>query len=553
MRGLFRHGAVGTVVLGVVGGLLAAAPAFAASSWSTTTHLPAPRASLGAATLGTSIYAAGGYGVPSGGGPVTAMATVWAFTPGSGTWAARAAMPVARAEFALVATGGKLYAIGGRGASGSLLTEVDRYDPASNSWTPVAPLPTGVDGPPAAVGNNGDIYIPQEQPNSAGDAWVLHALVYDPSANTWTQTADTPTTYGGSLETAATGADGRIYAMGRGTSFAFNPSTGAWQPLAADIGERFQIGSTTTYARRAPNGRFYLVGGSGVDGTDNEPTGFTEVYNPATNQWTLGKEAPAQTADPATAMAGGKLYSIGGYQAAPWVIVDEVDVLSFADTQAPTVSTPSLLIDYFTQAYTTTVPVKLSFLPHDNTDVSGTHWQRAIDGGAYTDPQYPWWSSHMSIDDTGVRPGHSYRYRVAVTDDVGNVSAWQPSVQFSPAEVQETAPGLTYTGSWTSHSDSTANGGHWKSSATAGASVSYTFTGHDVGWVPGPCATPSCGVVKVIVDGVNHGTVDLTPYAPYGLAHYIAYTEAWPANGTHTIKLVQQSGSAGLDSFVTLR
>ncbi|HET6848828.1 MAG TPA: hypothetical protein VFH74_08205 [Gaiellales bacterium] len=60
-------------------------------------------------------------------------------------------------------------------------------------------------------------------------------------------------------------------------------------------------------------------------------------------------------------------------------------------------------------------------------------------------------------------------------------------------------------------------------------------------------------MIKVIVDGVDRGNVDLTPYADFGVAHYIMYTQSWPANRTHTIKLVAQSGTAGLDAFLTLR
>ena len=48
---------------------------------------------------------------------------------------------------------GKFYVVGGRGASNSA-TALEVYNPSSNTWSPLAPMPTGRSGIAAAVVNN---------------------------------------------------------------------------------------------------------------------------------------------------------------------------------------------------------------------------------------------------------------------------------------------------------------------------------------------------------------------------------------------------------------
>ena len=49
-------------------------------------------------------------------------------------------MAVARFAHGVAALDGKLYAVGGR--NDGLLSSVERYDPAANSWEAVAPMAT---------------------------------------------------------------------------------------------------------------------------------------------------------------------------------------------------------------------------------------------------------------------------------------------------------------------------------------------------------------------------------------------------------------------------
>src|SRR5947208_2537048 len=55
-------------------------------------------------------------------------------------WVPLAPLNVARQEVAVAEAGGKVYVIGGIG-NGIVLSSVERYDPVTNSWRFVAPLP----------------------------------------------------------------------------------------------------------------------------------------------------------------------------------------------------------------------------------------------------------------------------------------------------------------------------------------------------------------------------------------------------------------------------
>src|SRR5439155_601932 len=78
------------------------------------------------------------------------------YDPASNTWTTKAPMPTARCGLAAAAVGGKIYAIGGGNDNGNL-NVVEEYDPASNTWTTKAPMPTARFAlPAAAVG--GKIY-----------------------------------------------------------------------------------------------------------------------------------------------------------------------------------------------------------------------------------------------------------------------------------------------------------------------------------------------------------------------------------------------------------
>jgi hypothetical protein len=106
---------------------------FDGSAWS-----PAPRLPLGldhtsAATLGDHVYVAGGHSF--------GRDSPRLFRREGGSWTELAQMRHARGGHALLAAGGRLYAIGGNTAFGTNVGPAEVYDPASGSWTDLPSLP----------------------------------------------------------------------------------------------------------------------------------------------------------------------------------------------------------------------------------------------------------------------------------------------------------------------------------------------------------------------------------------------------------------------------
>ena len=135
----------------------AALPAVAAAqtplgSWTTGTALPTPRSEDSVAALGGTIYVAGGY-VPAGPNPVVLEASghadvdgslVQAYDVGAGTWSTRASLPRGLNHIGIVGFGGRLYTFGGFDQQNrDAVSDANVYDPATDRWTRIAPVPTG--------------------------------------------------------------------------------------------------------------------------------------------------------------------------------------------------------------------------------------------------------------------------------------------------------------------------------------------------------------------------------------------------------------------------
>ncbi len=159
-------------------------------------------------------------------------------TPIISGWSSRGALPVPRADHALVSLGGQLYAIGGY--SGSTLARVDRYDPASNTWTRRSDMQSAR-REFAAGALNGKIYVAcgmsWSNPNAV--TYVTSTEEYDPAADTWTTRAPCPmdpavNSVYPNVNIAGAVANGRLYVI------VFNVATAGfyltWEPF--DWGRR---------------------------------------------------------------------------------------------------------------------------------------------------------------------------------------------------------------------------------------------------------------------------------------------------------------------------
>lgn len=286
----------------------------AGSQWDRVADLPTPRIVPGAATANGVVYAVGGLFDAY-------VANVDAFDPATNTWTPRAPMPTVRGEIGVGVVNGVLYAVGGNNGSGydvtTLRATVEAYDPATNTWTTRAPMPTPraglavvvVDGVIYAIG--GIACRPPEGESCVASSPVgLVATVeaYDPATNSWTTKASMPTPRA-YLGAAAIG--GVIYAAGGqgdaslfiGDVEAYNPSLDTWTVRAPLPTRRLGLGAEVV------NGQLYAIGGYGAGYFEGRTV---EAYDAASDTWTALPPMPVGRWFLATTVLNGVIYVIGG-------------------------------------------------------------------------------------------------------------------------------------------------------------------------------------------------------------------------------------------------
>ncbi|MGH7786421.1 MAG: Kelch repeat-containing protein, partial [Candidatus Binatia bacterium] len=154
--------------------------------WTAVAPLPAPRGALAVAVRDGLLYASGGSG------PGGSVAEHSVYDPQTDRWSPLAALPTPRNHLASVALGDYVYVIGGRsdGGGNANSAALDRYDPATDTWDALAPMPTARSGHAAAV-LDGLIVVMGGEVNSANPPNFVFDQVerYDPALDEWTTLA----------------------------------------------------------------------------------------------------------------------------------------------------------------------------------------------------------------------------------------------------------------------------------------------------------------------------------------------------------------------------
>jgi N-acetylneuraminic acid mutarotase len=305
----------------------------AGDTWTQKADLPQARFVLSASTVNGKIYAIGGSSILHGPG----LSRVDEYDPRTDTWTTKAPMPTARQWLSTSAVNGKIYAIGGTPRTFQpALSTVEEYDPATDTWVEKAPMLTSrfilstsaVDGKIYAIGGllrttpSGP-----ETPSSAVEA-------YDPATDTWTQKAPMPTPR---VALSTSVVNGKIYAIGGiygngGALFRtveeYDPATDTWTTKTPMPTARAIFLSSSVV-----NGIIYVIGG--VRG--ETALSKVEAYDPAIDTWTEKTSMPEAKAMFATSVVGGKIYAIGGNNAGHGAVMSTVYEYD---------ATPPLVVDF---------------------------------------------------------------------------------------------------------------------------------------------------------------------------------------------------------------
>jgi N-acetylneuraminic acid mutarotase len=225
----------------------------------------------------------------------------------SGTWVLKTPKPELTNEAAAVTINGELYAPGGSKQSKSM-TRLDVYDPVSDRWRTLAPLPQPLDHLGVAVVNNKlytaggfDSTIHQ----NASDAF----LEYDPATDAWRRLPPMPAALG-ALGVAVL--NGKIHVMGgrerdhkvAASHWVFDPATERWSDAATMPLARDHL------AVVAVDGKIHAIGGRTA--SPDDPTDRHDIYDPATNTWSSGPPLPTPRSAVAVAYYKGLIVVTGG-------------------------------------------------------------------------------------------------------------------------------------------------------------------------------------------------------------------------------------------------
>ncbi|PYR78266.1 MAG: hypothetical protein DMF87_14550 [Acidobacteria bacterium] len=252
----------------------------AADKWTKKKPMALPAHHVALASYNNRIYAFGGFVYPTTGGAAwVPIDNAWEYNPATDAWKALAPMPIKRGGASATAVGDKIYVIGGATtqpwAKENFLSPVtpqrglgtvQAYDPATNTWKELTPMPTPRNH--AAIGAvNGKIYVIGGRVGAAfiglaSDTSLVE--VYDPATDTW------------------------------GTPGARMPTT------------------RSALAYGVYNNKIYIAGGEFQDPQQQTVFRTFEEYDPASNSWTVLPPMAIARHGVAAAVIGNRFYAVSG-------------------------------------------------------------------------------------------------------------------------------------------------------------------------------------------------------------------------------------------------
>jgi N-acetylneuraminic acid mutarotase len=248
---------------------------------------------------------------------VVGQGTRAAFNPRTNRWRRLPGSPLLSIHdgYGLVVwTGRELIGWGG-GCCGDAFSDGVAYNPATNRWRPLAPTPLAGSQRPIGAWTGRELIVFVGGTNPDGKPWparLARAAAYNPRTNKWRRIAPLPAPRGGANAVW----DGReVLVVGGATSgarplprvgFAYNPATNRWRRLPPM--ESGRVGGAAVWTGK----RLLMWGGTTrVGSLVPPPHGL--AYDPRTNRWSPLPKAPLKgRLEPAAVWTGRSMIVWGG-------------------------------------------------------------------------------------------------------------------------------------------------------------------------------------------------------------------------------------------------
>lgn len=267
------------VVGGLVAGLFQATPTverydMELDTWSLVAPLPEKRDHMGVAAVDGRLFCIGGFH-----GFFVPRFESWVYDPDLDTWDPIAPLPEPLGACWSVAHGGKLYVFGGVDQTDTIVPRGYAYDPRADEWSPIAPMPTAREHLAAvSVGEYVYVFGGRNHEHLVGGQPQSVAVNerYHPATDTWTTMAPMPTARSAS---AVAELGGKIYVMGGeipglyANNEVYDVATDSWTRQADMVIPRHGIAAVALEDR-------ILVPGGGLVEDVAAPTTQCDVFVP---------------------------------------------------------------------------------------------------------------------------------------------------------------------------------------------------------------------------------------------------------------------------------
>jgi N-acetylneuraminic acid mutarotase len=235
------------------------------------------------------------------------------------TWSTRAPSPIERAEALRAVVDNKIYVLGGFSGSAGPVKRSDVYDPAANTWTQIADLPTRLTHAGVAVEGR-DVYVAGGYVGKFATGYdqtfgVTNVWKYNVDSNAWTAAPNLPRKLAGGGLVAL---DRKLYYFG-GNDENRNDAADHYALDLDNLAAGWQVRppipeAVSHFGYLALGGKIYAVGGQHGNDDALETVKTVQVYDPVANTWSTRADMPVAISHiaSATIVLNGRIVVAGG-------------------------------------------------------------------------------------------------------------------------------------------------------------------------------------------------------------------------------------------------